>query len=330
MEGLRNLHPGVFIGTATDRYAGWLGSVYTPGRYRERITKRSHRVGGKEYVEEVLPVDSVQEYFEHFPLLEIDFTFYRPLLEWDGRPTPVYHTLKSYRQYLKAGDRIFLKVPRAIMAHRIPRGGSFSDNEHYLDPEFFRRRFYDPAVEILGSCLAGFVFEQEYQRKKERPQPGEMAAELDVFFGSTPADDRFHLELRTEALLSPPVFDILEKHGVGQILSHWTWLPSLMTQFQRSDRRLFNRVKDLVIRLMTPHGMRYEESYAKAFPFDSLVEGMLSTRMVEETVLLMGEAVDRGWQANVIVNNRAGGSAPAIARIIAEEFSGRTGEGAGG
>jgi uncharacterized protein YecE (DUF72 family) len=32
---------------------------------------------GKTFIEEVLPVDSVQEYFEHFPVLEIDFTFYR-------------------------------------------------------------------------------------------------------------------------------------------------------------------------------------------------------------------------------------------------------------
>jgi uncharacterized protein YecE (DUF72 family) len=329
MENLRTLHPHVFIGTATDRYAGWLGTVYTPELYQGRITRRSHRVGGKEYSEEILPVDSVREYFEHFSILEIDFTFYRPLLEWDGRLTASYHILKGYRKHLKEEDRLFLKVPRGVLARRVPRGGSFIDNESYLDPDFFSRRFHSPAMEILGPCLAGFVFEQEYQRKKERLEPPEMARELDGFFGSIPDDDRYHLELRTEALLSTPVFEILEKHGVGQILSHWTWLPSLMTQFQRSEGRIFNRKKDLVIRLMTPHGMRYEESYARAFPFDSLVEGMLSRTMVEETVALMGKAVDRGWWANVIINNRAGGSAPAIARIIAEEFSGNKEEGAG-
>jgi len=35
--------------------------------------------------EETLPVESVAEYFKHFPLLEIDYTFYRPLLEKDGK-----------------------------------------------------------------------------------------------------------------------------------------------------------------------------------------------------------------------------------------------------
>ncbi len=30
------------------------------------------------------------------------------------------------------------------------------------------------------------------------------------------------------------------------------------------------------MRLMTPHGMRYEEAYARAFPFDRLVDGLAS------------------------------------------------------
>jgi hypothetical protein len=40
----------------------------------------------KTFVERVLPVDSVEEYFEHFPVLEIDFPFYRPLLDNDSQP----------------------------------------------------------------------------------------------------------------------------------------------------------------------------------------------------------------------------------------------------
>jgi hypothetical protein len=96
----RNLHPQVFIGTASDRYAGWIGQIYSPDRYTGRITKRTKIIAGKTFIEEVLPVDSVQEYFEHFPVLEIDFTFYRLLLDQDGQPIQNYHVLENYRPYL--------------------------------------------------------------------------------------------------------------------------------------------------------------------------------------------------------------------------------------
>jgi hypothetical protein len=42
--------------------------------------------------------------------------------------------------------------------------------------------------------------------------------------------------------------------------------------------------------------------------------------MVEDTVEIMRDAVDRGKSASIIVNNRAGGNAPLIARRIADRF----------
>jgi len=76
----RELHPNISMGMASDRYAGWVGQVYSEGRYTKEIKHRTHKIGEKSFNEEVLPVESVEEYFEHFPILEIDYTFYRPLL----------------------------------------------------------------------------------------------------------------------------------------------------------------------------------------------------------------------------------------------------------
>ena len=75
-----------------------------------------------------------------------------------------------------------------------------------------------------------------------------------------------------------------------------------------------------LLRLMTPRGVRYEEAFATAFPFDRIVEGMMSPGMIDDTVSLMKEAASRGSSATVIVNNRAGGNAPLIAEQIAGEF----------
>ena len=49
----------ILMGTASDRYAGWIGQIYSEGRYEKGITRRSHKVGDKTFSEETLPVESV-------------------------------------------------------------------------------------------------------------------------------------------------------------------------------------------------------------------------------------------------------------------------------
>jgi uncharacterized protein YecE (DUF72 family) len=316
----RGLHPNVFIGTASDRYAGWIGQIYSRERYANKISRRSKKVGGKGFVEEVLPVESVEEYFQHFRVLELDFTFYRPLLDKDGKATQNFHVLSKYSQYLNNEDRLILKVPQTVFARKLLREGTYVKNTEYLNPETFTNQFYKPALGVLAPWLVGLVFEQEYQRKQDRPSPKELARELDAFFEAIPKDDRYHVEFRTESLLAGPVFRLLEKHGVGQVLSHWTWLPPLARQFALSGRRFLNAGKQCIVRLMTPRGMRYEDAYARAHPFNALVNGMFNLQMVDETAELMSTAIKEDIQINVIINNRAGGNAPLIAQQIARQF----------
>jgi len=318
----RELHPNISIGMASDRYAGWIGQVYSGERYEKEIKRRTHKIGDKSFTEEVLPVESVEEYFEHFPVLEIDFTFYRLLLDKSGKPTPNYFTLKEYQQHLKKDDQLILKVPQLIFARRIRQGGKFIENEAYLNPGIFTNQFYKPAVELLGSHMRGFIFEQEYQPKKDRVEAEEMANSLDAFFKAIPKDKRYHVELRTEAYLADPVFDALEKHKVGLIYSHWTWLPPLSKQFSKTNGRFFNSGGDCIIRLMTPLRMSYEDSYAKAFPFDKMVDGMMNPEMIDDTIQIIMEGIKRGKKMNLIINNRAGGNAPMIAQQIAKRLQG--------
>jgi uncharacterized protein YecE (DUF72 family) len=316
----RGLHPAVLMGTASDRYAGWIGQIYAADLYQGRTINRSRKVGGKSFRETVLPVDSLKEYFEHFRVVEIDYTFYQLLLDADGMPTQTHQVLKSYGHHLTPGDAVLLKVPQVVFAQKIRQGSSYASNETYLDPEVFTHRFYQPAVALLGAHLGGFVFEQEYQRKAERTPPLELALALTQFFEAIPPDPRYHMELRTESYLSQPVVKLLENFGIGQVLSHWTWLPSLVTQFTKVGRRFFNAGRQSVIRLMTPRGTRYEDAYARAFPFDKLVEGMVQPGMVEEAAALMQEGIQQKVQMNVVINNRAGGNAPRIAQLIASRF----------
>jgi hypothetical protein len=324
----RGLHSGLSLGTASDRYAGWIGQIYTDGRYA--LSSRSKKVGGKTFQERVLPVESVREYFQHFEILELDFTFYALLLDAQGEPTRTYHVLRTYRDHLSPGDRLFLKAPQAVFARKLRQGKDFVENPDYLNAEVFTRRFYEPARDLLGDALHGVLFEQEYRRKKERVGNEAFAEGLDAFFSSLPSDDGYHVEIRTEAYLAPPTFEVLERHGVGQVLSHWTWLPSLWKQLHEGGRRFYNRGKECVVRLMTPQGVRYADAYRQAFPFDGMVEGMMSPGMLEDALLVTQEALRESVRVNMVVNNRAGGNAPVIARRFARSFLQRIAEGEGG
>jgi hypothetical protein len=316
----RDVHPALFMGTMSDRYAGWLGQIYTPEKYRDRISRRSKKLRSQLFTEEVLPVESVSEYFTHFPVLEIDFSFYRPLLDRKGNPTQNYHVLRTYRQHMTKEDRVFLKVPQAVCARKIRKGGAYVPNPDYLDAELYTDGFYAPACEVLGETLHGLIFEQEYQRRDEQTTPEATAEEWDRFFDKAPRDPFRHLEIRTGRLLSRSLFDVLGKHGVGLVLSHWTWLPSLRTQWEKPGGGLPSEDGAQVVRLVTPRGKTYEETYTAAHPFDAMVEGMLHDSTVEETVEIIRGVVQQGSRLYLFINNRAGGNAPLIAQRIARAF----------
>jgi hypothetical protein len=42
-----------------------------------------------------------------------------------------------------------------------------------------------------------------------------------------------------------------------------------------------------MIRLLTPLGMRYDETYTRAFPFDRLIDDLFNPVMVDEVVKLI-------------------------------------------
>jgi uncharacterized protein YecE (DUF72 family) len=315
----RSIHPRLFIGTASDRYKGWTGQIYSEELYRDEVTSRTNRVGNRSFREQVLPIRSVREYFQHFRVLEIDYTFYAPLME-NGVATHSYDTLTQYSMQMQPEDRVFLKAPQMFFAQKLRRGKEYVKNERYLAAEAFTRQFYEPALGLLGPKLKGIVFEQEYQRSSERTPPLEFAEQLDRFLSSIPPDDRYHVELRTEAYLCKPVFDVLLKNGTGQVLSHWTWLPPLKTQFSKAGKRFVTAGSQAVVRLMTPIGVRYEDAYAKAFPFDRLIEDMIHPAMVPQTAQLMWEAIESDVDINILINNRAAGNAPGLARRLVGEL----------
>ncbi len=78
---LRRIHERLRFGSASDRYAAWIDQIYPRDVWAGEVKTRRKKVGTESVEERLLPIASVEDYFLHFGVLEIDFTYYRPLIE---------------------------------------------------------------------------------------------------------------------------------------------------------------------------------------------------------------------------------------------------------
>ncbi len=323
----RGVHPNVRFGTASDRYAGWIGQIY-PEHYKDRISSRRRKLGGKTFEERTVPVESTADFFQHFDILEVDFTFYRPLLDTDGKPTTNFAVLTKYAEHAPEDAQFVLKAPQSVFARKLRRSVDgklrYVVNPDYLDAPACGTTFLLPAREILGERLTGVIFEQEYQRVADAPDPIDNIRELDEFFSALPNTVQPHLEIRSEHLLVPEYFEWLADRGLGFVFSHWTWLPSLRKQWKMCGEQFTAADGRVVVRLLTPLDVPYAEAYARTHPFEETVPDVAGTQqahnMIMDTTALAFQAESNGNVLEIIANNRAWGNAPALARAVAERI----------
>jgi uncharacterized protein YecE (DUF72 family) len=321
---LRRIHPSLRLGTASDRYGGWIGQIY-PEHYRGELKSSRKQVRGESFVEEKVPVEAIADYFEHFDCLEIDFTFYSVLSDDSGKYLWPYQQLQRYAEWSPDGARFVLKAPQTYFARKLRRGRrrdvSYEENPSFLDRPSYVANFLEPAVEALGSKLLGIAFQQEYQRVSDSPTSAENIEELDAFFSRLPLEVQSHIELRSPHLLTDEYFRWLRSSGVGFVFSHWTYLPRLRDQWKMSGGFFTAADGNVIVRLLTPLKVDYADAYAMAHPFDKPVPelaGLPQTReMIDDTAALIYRAEDAEAIANVFTNNRAYGNAPSLAQAIA-------------
>ena len=324
-----DVHPSVYFGTASDRYGGWIGQIYPEDVYASAVSTRSRKMRGKSFEERRVPIASVKDYFKHFAVLEIDFTFYRPLLDDNGDPTPAYFTLNKYAEHAPEGARFLLKAPQIYCARQLRRSSNgrptFVENKTFLNAPACLEQFCKPARHVLGEMLKGVIFQQEYQRVADSPSDHENVEELSAFFAEVaPVSAQWHLELRSEHLLTDRYFEWLREAGLGHVFSHWTWLPMIREQWKMCGERFSAANAEAITRLLTPRNMKYAEAYALAHPFDRPVPEIAETpeaqAMVLDATALAYQAHAQEVTLNIISNNRAWGNAPDLSRAIAHRI----------
>ena len=321
----RDLHPNLRLGTASDRYAAWMNQVYPLDVWGDRVESRPRKTSRGTFDERLLPVASAEDYFQHFDVVELDFTYYRPLLDAGGKPEPGYSTLQQYVEHSPPDARFLLKAPAPFFARqrRKTEDGrvQYVPNPTYLDADAYVAGFHAPALDLLGERLAGVLFEQEYTRREASPAPEAFVAELDGFFAALPTDVQPHLEIRSPHLLTPAYFDWLAGRGLGFVFSHWQYLPPIRDQWKRCGGRFTAADGTAVCRLLSRLDLSFEDAFAEAYPFEAPVPAWADApetqRMILDAVALLYRAEAADVLLNLIVSNRAYGNAPDLARRLA-------------
>ena len=108
----------------------------------------------------------------------------------------------------------------------------------------------------------------------------------------------------------------MRDRGIGNVFSHWTWLPHLKRQWEQGEG-FTGSVS--ITRLLTPLRMRYEETYARYQPFDRLIDEY--PQMYADAAMIIREGMKAGLPTVTVANNRAGGNSQEINRRIVDELA---------
>ena len=284
------------FGTSSWAYEGWQGLVY-------------HRT----YAKSRFSQDTLAEYATYttnstalFRTVGIDHSFYRPASA---------KQLAHYAEQVPDDFRFCSKVweDLTIPAYaNLPRYGikAGKPNPRFLDAGAFRDLVLGPAQEGLGQKLGPFIF--EFQRWGI--EPGTFLERLDQFLAQLPQGPPYATEIRNPTLLGPRYRDILQAHGVAHVYNHWSYMPPLAEQHRLLGEQF--TAPHVVMRLLTPLGLKYEQAVERYKPYDRIVQPQ--PQMRQDTIALVKHAASAGKSTYVLVNNRSEGCSPLTVKALVE------------
>jgi uncharacterized protein YecE (DUF72 family) len=287
---------GVFIGTSSWKYPGWIGQIYSEDRYRSR---------GR-FSEKRFQAECLAEYAATFPVVCGDFSFYQFPSE--------QHWQRLFRS-APASLKYAFKVPEEITVKMFPvhprygaRAGE--NNPSFLDVLLFRNAFLD-LLEPYREQIAVLVFEFGTFARQCYNSTGQFLAELDPFLGALPAGYRYGIEIRNREFLTGEYFKCLRGHGVAHVFNAWTRMPEIGEQMQLPE--VFT-ADFTVARALLRKGRPYEAAVAKFSPYQQVQDPNPETRQALRS--LISRARERSEPSYIFVNNRLEGNAPQTIEAI--------------
>jgi uncharacterized protein YecE (DUF72 family) len=289
-------HQGVYFGTSSWKYNGWLGSIYSPDRYtvRGNFSKRKFEA------------ECLAEYARTFPVVGGDFSFYQ-------FPTPDYwrRLFSESPPTLSFG----LKVPEDITVATWPGHARYGaragqTNLTFLDARQFAHRFAEP-LEPYRERIATMIFEFGTFPKSTFSKVSEFSTRLSSFLGGLPPGFRYAVEIRNPEYLGAEYFSTLAGHNTAHVFNSWTRMPEIGAQLQKEGAFTADFT---VVRALLRRGRTYEQAVKLFEPYKTTQEPDPATR---EGLRQIAERARQTKQpAFLFINNRLEGNAPSTIEAV--------------
>jgi uncharacterized protein YecE (DUF72 family) len=291
---------GIYVGTSSWKYTGWVGQLYEEQRYVYR---------GK-FAESRFERNCLAEYAETFKTVCVDAAYYQ-------FPTQKYlHGLVSqvpedFLFTFKVTDDITIKK-----FTNLPRFGAKAGqpNRDFLNADLFATAFLKPCEEFRRNVgVLIFEFSRFYPTDYEHGR--DFVADLDAFLGKLPKGWRYGVEIRNKNFLHPEYFAMLQKHGVAHIYNSWSAMPSVPEQMAMPESETSEEFT--AARFLLKPGRDYETAVKSFSPYKETKEVYPEAR--QAAAELVKRMKEKKKKAFIYVNNRLEGNALRTIKAVVEQ-----------
>ena len=186
------MHP-VRVGTCGWSYKEWSGVFYPRG---------------------LTPGDYLSYVAQHYPVVEVDSTFYR---------SPGRKMVEGWRDRTPDAFGFSLKVPQVITHEKL-----------LLDCRAEVSAFLS-AARVLGPKLLCCVLQFGYFNQKAFAGLDAFLERLEPFLEAWPKDVPLAVEVRNKTWVTPQLGDCLRRHKAVWVLTDQSWMPSPLTVVRQVD-----------------------------------------------------------------------------------------------
>lgn len=144
-------------------------------------------------------------YSEHFPVVEVDATFYR---------SPSLQMVRGWNERTPENFRFCPKVPQAITHDKL-----------LLNCEEETEAFAS-AVRLLGPKLLCAVLQFGYLNRQAFASQQAFLERLDAYLGKWPKDVQAAVEVRNKAWVNKGLADLLRRYRAVWVISEQAWMPT--------------------------------------------------------------------------------------------------------
>ncbi len=282
---------GVYVGTSSWKYEGWLDLLYSRPRYETR---------GK-FSRAKFERTCLAEYAEVFKTVCFDGGYYQ---------FPTQKMMDGYLSQVPSDFRMSIKVTQDITVRKFAnlrelgkRAGQ--TNERFLDTDLFLTSFLAP-LEPYKSQIGTLIFEFSHFHPGDWERGRQFVEVLDNFFSLLPKGWDYAVEVRNPNLLQSEYFEVMRRHGVAHTFNSWAGMPPVTEQLQLPNA--FTADFSAARFLLKP-GRGYQEAVDTFAPYAEVKEPNPDARAALIDLLLTPAKPGRPGRRFAYVNNRLEGCA---------------------